>query len=232
MGFKPKILVVDDEPLMLDLLAEALTQVGAEFRCVLSSQQAAGITDTEKFDGVFLDWMMPELDGLELARKIRWSKSNSLCPIVMVTGNTEPGAMGECFRAGINFFLQKPVSLEQIQKVAKNSWDLMLQERLRYQRVPAQVPVVCVYAIQSFEQHAQGQSIDMSTTGMLVKLGSTPSPGSLVRLEFTLPGNPKPCLLTAFVVRHASSQQVGLRFVNLTREERWQLLQFSKAAIG
>lgn len=74
--FKPRILVVDDEQQMLRLLCEVLTQLGAEPQGFSSSRNAAEIVNFQKFDGVLLDWMMPEMDGLELAERIRGSNSN------------------------------------------------------------------------------------------------------------------------------------------------------------
>lgn len=232
MAFRPKILVVDDDPLMLDLFQEGLTRAGGLPRCVQSSPRAVEILNAEKFDGVFLDWQMPEMDGLEVAKQVRWSRSNSLCPMVMITANTEPGAMGQCFRAGINFFLQKPVSLDQIQKVAKNAWDLMLQERLRYQRVPVQIPVTCTYKIQSLRQQADGRSANLSTTGMLLRLDKAVAPGTTAVLRFELPRDPEPFELSAMVVRSTSDGGIGVRLINLTREERWRLMNFSKSVLG
>ena len=56
MAFRPRILVVDDERQMLQLLKELLTQMGAEPCCVDSSREAAEWINREKFDGIFLDW--------------------------------------------------------------------------------------------------------------------------------------------------------------------------------
>ena len=86
MAVKTKILVVDDEPQMLQLLSEIMAQMGAEPHCVESGPQAAERINREKFDGVFLDWKMPVINGLDLAKCIRQSKSNARCPIVMLTG--------------------------------------------------------------------------------------------------------------------------------------------------
>jgi len=232
MRFIPKILVVDDEPQMLELQREVLTRRRTEPRCVGSSREAAELIEQEKFDGVFLDWLMPDIDGLELAQKIRWSRSNSLCPIVMITGVTEREALRQCFRSGINFFLQKPVSVEQINKLLTAAWDLLLQERLRYQRVPLQVAVECQWHIQDFRQKGKGKMVNLSTTGMLVKLDPAPTPTTLVYLRFRLPGDSQPLALNAYVVRTAPGQQVGLRLVNLTPEERWCLMEFSRSALG
>ena len=227
--FKPRLLVVDDDPLVLQLLGDVLAQLKTEPQCIQSSLEAVKLVNARKFDGVFLDWMMPEMDGLELAREIRWSKSNSLCPIVMLTGNPEPDAVRQCFRAGINFFLPKPVTKENLKHMLDAAHDLMLLERIRYQRVPVQVPVACAWQVQAFEQEANGQSLNLSSTGMLVELDSTPVPDILVRLKFTLSGDQQPYLLTAFVARLTSSQKVALRFVNLMPEERRRLQEFSRS---
>ena len=232
MLFRPRILVVDDDPQMLNLLGEVLVNMGMEPRCVQSSRRAAEMINKEKFDGVFLDWFMPELDGLQLAERIRWSKTNSTCPMVMLTGNQEPDAMRQCFRVGINFFLQKPATVERIQGLVKAARDLMLQERLRYQRIPLVVPIRCQWQVQAFEQSSKGESLNLSTSGMLARMESEPPAGALVQLSFHLPGDREAFACTACVVRHAQGGQVGLRFVNLSRDERWRLLGFSKATIS
>lgn len=232
MGFRLHILVVDDDPQMLNMLGEVLADMGTEPRLVQSSRQAAEIVNREKFDGVFLDWFMPELDGLQLAERIRWSKTNSTCPMVMLTGNQEPDAMRQCFRVGINFFLQKPATVERIQNLVKAARDLMMQERLRYQRVPLAVAVRCQWQVQSYEQKASGETVNLSTSGMLARLDTEPPAGALVNLSFSLPSEKEPFVCAACVVRHAPGGHFGMRFVNLSSEERWRLMNFSKATMS
>ena len=232
MPFRPRILVVDDDPQMLNLLGEVLAKMGMEPRCVQASRQAAELINKEKFDGVFLDWFMPELDGLQLAERIRWSKTNSTCPMVMLTGNQEPDAMRQCFRVGINFFLQKPATVERIQGLVKAARDLMMQERLRYQRISMAAPIRCQWQVQAFEQSAKGESVNLSTSGMLARMDTEPPAGALVEVSFQLPGDREPFVCTACVVRHAAGGHVGLRFVNLSRDDRWRLMGFSKATIS
>lgn len=139
--------------------------------------------------------------------------------------------MRQCFRVGINFFLQKPATVERIQGLVKAAHDLMLQERLRYQRVLLAAPVQCQWQVQSYEQQTTGESVNLSTSGMLARLQTEPPAGALVHMSFALPGEQEPFACTACVVRHAAGGQVGLRFVNLSREERWRLMNFSKAAL-
>jgi len=141
--FKPKILVVEDDQAMLHLLGEVLGQMGAEPRLVASSTLAAELIEREKFDGVFLDLLMPELDGLELARRIRRSKSNATVPLVVISASPEPTAMQDSFQAGINFFLHKPVTAQQLGKLLNAARGLMLEERRRYQRAPVALLMRC-----------------------------------------------------------------------------------------
>ena len=60
MPANPRILVVDDELAALELIGQTLTALGTEPKCIHSSRLAAELIQKEKFDGVFLDWMMPE----------------------------------------------------------------------------------------------------------------------------------------------------------------------------
>lgn len=222
---KPKILVVEDDPEMLRLLGEVLTRFGVEPRCLTSSQQAAQLINREKFDAVILDWLMPGLNGLELAERIRWSRSNSRCPIVMITGIGKPQALKESFRAGINYFLQKPVTVREIERLLNAMRGALLQERRRYQRAAVETPVRCEWEIQSFRQKAQGVSVNLSASGILVRLDVVPPPQVQVSLKFTLPGDPQPYALTASVVRIAPDQQVGLRFDLPSGNQRARLIE-------
>src|SRR5260370_38604796 len=66
-----KILVVDDEPSILRLLQEALTQWGYQVKCASSGTDAIEAVRGEMFDAVLTDIRMPELSGLELLKEIK-----------------------------------------------------------------------------------------------------------------------------------------------------------------
>src|ERR1039458_4955481 len=86
-----KLLVVEDDPASLELMAEVFTSLKANVRAVSDSQHAAGLVNQERFDGIFLDLEMPNLHGFDLARLIRRSSWNKSAPIIIVTGRDEPG---------------------------------------------------------------------------------------------------------------------------------------------
>ena len=225
MEFKLKILVVEDDLSTLSLMGKMLTRLGAEPHCMASSRQAAERIDQEKFDGIFLDWMMPEMDGLQLAERIRQSKPNSQSPIVMLTCNTSRTAMQESFRRGINLFLQKPVTMQQIRHLINSGRSLMLQMRRNYQRMPVESTVLCKWN----QGRIVGQSVNISTSGMLVELKPAPPLKTEVRLEFSLPGDSKPFRLTARVSRVSPKRHVGFRFVDLSPAVRKRLLELVEA---
>lgn len=197
MAFQPKILVVEDDKAMLRLLGEVLGQMGAEPHLVANSQHAAELVEQQKFDGIFLDWRMPELDGLELARRIRRSRLNPTVPMVMLTGVHTPTALKECFQAGVDFFLQKPVSVTQLRRLLNASRGLMLEERRRYQRAPVSLVVRCRWD----NQQAVAQSVNLSATGILLALDDPPAVGTEVALELELPGQPEAIELAGQVAR-------------------------------
>jgi DNA-binding response OmpR family regulator len=88
-----KLLVVEDDLPSLELMSEVFTSLKAEVRPVSDSEKAVGIVNQEKFDGIFLDLEMPNLNGFDLARLVRKSSWNKSTPIIIVTGRDERDTM-------------------------------------------------------------------------------------------------------------------------------------------
>jgi DNA-binding NtrC family response regulator len=78
------ILVVDDEPEMCWILENIIQKTGLACMTALSAREAIALTESNKFGMAFLDAKLPDIDGLELARKLR--KTNAHLPIVIVSG--------------------------------------------------------------------------------------------------------------------------------------------------
>src|ERR1700685_2066750 len=92
-----KLLIVEDDLPSLELMAEVFTALQANVRAISDSQEAAGLVNQEKFDGIFLDLEMPNLHGFDLARLIRRSSWNKSTPIIIVTGRDERETMHQVF---------------------------------------------------------------------------------------------------------------------------------------
>lgn len=138
-----KLLVVEDDAASLELMTEVFRSLKAEVHPVSDSQEAARRVNQEKFDGIFLDLEMPNLNGFDLARGIRKASWNKLTPIIIVTGRDERETMQEAFAVGATFFLQKPLDRQKLSRLFRTVRGGMLENRRRYTRVPLQTDVTC-----------------------------------------------------------------------------------------
>jgi CheY-like chemotaxis protein len=82
----------------------------------IASNGAEGITQATKQDWalIFMDMRMPDIDGPEAARRIRAQTKQERLPIIVFTANARKEDREECFRAGMNDFLTKPVNFEEL----------------------------------------------------------------------------------------------------------------------
>lgn len=79
------LLVVDDDPAAVDLVKALVEPLEYEVLALTDRRLAAQCVNEQKFDGVFVDVKMPNLDGFQLTRLVRGTPSNSRVPIVMIT---------------------------------------------------------------------------------------------------------------------------------------------------
>ena len=107
---KLRILVIDDEPLSATLLVEMLA-VSMPCDCVATSNPKEGIERAmqDSFDFIFIDIMMPELDGITATKHLRAARIN--CPIIATTATG--AGVSKLQRFGFNDLLSKPFTKEQ-----------------------------------------------------------------------------------------------------------------------
>jgi CheY-like chemotaxis protein len=117
MKRKPKILVVDDDEAVIELVCAVLNSLGAETVGSSNSPEAADRVESESFDAVITDLDMPLLDGVELVRRVRASTLNARTFVAILTGIGGSAAARESLRAGANVLLQKPATLESMRKL-------------------------------------------------------------------------------------------------------------------
>ena len=104
-----KILVVDDTPQNVKLLADLLTVQGYEVVTAASGPEALEKVEAERPDLVLLDVMMPGMDGYEVCRKIRGNPTTEVLPVAMVTSLDPAQERIKGLEAGADDFLSKPV---------------------------------------------------------------------------------------------------------------------------
>lgn len=103
-----KILVVDDEPLNNKLILAYLSDHPYEVVCATSAEEAYTKLQAEHFDLILLDRMMPDMDGLEFADKLKHNPTLSSIPIILQTAAAEKIKLAEGFEAGIVDIITKP----------------------------------------------------------------------------------------------------------------------------
>jgi signal transduction histidine kinase/CheY-like chemotaxis protein len=111
-----KILVVDDEAPVRELLRDMLEHEGCRVYMAPGSREALGLFELHQFDGVFTDVGMPGMSGWELAHAIR--QRNKTIPIAVVTGWGEAVGSDEQKEAGVDWVIAKPFHEEKIYEIA------------------------------------------------------------------------------------------------------------------
>jgi two-component system, OmpR family, alkaline phosphatase synthesis response regulator PhoP len=107
---KEKILVVDDEEDILELVKYNLTREGYQVTCVASGEQALVQAANQSFDVILLDLMLPGLDGLDVCRRLRRHSATAYIPIVMLTAKGEDADIVTGLELGADDYLTKPFS--------------------------------------------------------------------------------------------------------------------------
>ena len=114
MNKKPKILVVDDEDRNLRLMEAILLPLGYDIVFAHDGKEALEKIQETPVDVILLDIMMPEMDGFEVARRLKSDNETKIIPIVMVTALQEVGDRIKALEAGADDFLNKPVDKTEV----------------------------------------------------------------------------------------------------------------------
>ena len=130
------VLVVDDEPLNVEILTEVLGEAGYETVSASDGLQGwkALQAQPERFDGVLLDRMMPNMNGMELLARIKSSTPHSMLPVILQTARTAKEDIIDGLSAGAWYYLCKPFDDQTLLAVVKTATD----DYQRYRKVMRQ----------------------------------------------------------------------------------------------
>jgi CheY-like chemotaxis protein len=217
-----KALVIDDHQPTSEFIAEILRACEIETYNTSDSKLAEARLRRERFDVVFVDAKMPAPDGLELTRKIRAVGPNKRATIVMITGEQGHHFMKSVFEAGVNFVVFKPVDRQALMRMLRVTQGAVERERRRYARIVAASPVT----MELGGQLASGSTVDISLTGMRVKMNRNFPINSVVHTTLELmPNTPKLTFKTR-VVRQIESDSMGLEYEGMGEKESQKLEEF------
>ncbi|HUN59343.1 MAG TPA: response regulator [Candidatus Binataceae bacterium] len=110
----PRIMVVDDDPDTVSILARHLQREGFVAVEAVSGAECLRLVREHPVDVILLDLMMPDMDGFEVCRALKDERRTAEIPVIMITARDDLDARAEGMRLGVSDFLAKPVFRRQL----------------------------------------------------------------------------------------------------------------------
>jgi hypothetical protein len=126
------------------------------------------------------------------------------------------------FAAGASFFLYKPIDKDRLLKLVRATQGALEQERRRTRRVPIQSKVRLKFGMEGFE----GETVDVSMSGLLVRAPRIAPIGSALRKSLHLSQRMRPIVAAGSVVRILGGNQMRIQFDQLNFRDRDRLQEF------
>ena len=109
------LLIVEDVPTNQAFLSRLLSLKNSNIYIASDHKECFEIMDKEDIDLIFMDYMLPEMDGTEITRKLRQNGYTSKqLPIIAVTAKADEASREECIESGMDSFMSKPYSAAEI----------------------------------------------------------------------------------------------------------------------
>lgn len=117
------VLVIEDDELIRIELKRTLKLYG--FKVYLAKDGPTGLELAQKKKPIFilLDWMMPEMDGLEVLSELKHGKNTEHIPVFMLTGRGMIGDLDLAFEIGVDDYVIKPLDLTELGRIIKAKWE-------------------------------------------------------------------------------------------------------------
>ncbi len=109
-----RVLIVDDDPCVVEVIAANLQAEGYEVETASDGDEAWRRVTADMPDLIVLDWMLPGRTGLELLADLRRDGRASRVPIVLLTAKARDSEIWEGWQAGADYYLTKPFQMEQL----------------------------------------------------------------------------------------------------------------------
>jgi DNA-binding response OmpR family regulator len=119
----PRILIADDEPRLLHIVSMYLNMEGYEVVGAADGNEALQLLDSQHFDLVILDVMMPGCDGIEVCRRLRAADRTASVPVLMFTSLSADADVERARLAGANHLITKPFSLPGLGAVIRTAFE-------------------------------------------------------------------------------------------------------------
>ena len=221
-------LLVSNDLVTIKQLSGSLQQLAIFSEVCVEVPPALDLLNRRKFDAVIVDLPLRGQANAVLER-IRCSLSNRTAVIFTVCDSDADTV--NAFKAGSNFVLRRPLTLTSIGQSLKVGYGLILRERRRYFRCPVKIPVAIGRA---GLPKVDGQTVNISETGMAISTSVPLQPEVKVEVDFSLPGHESRFVVGA-TIRWRKEGCLGLQFTSvsprLTSELQEWLLRRLEASL-
>lgn len=176
------ILLVEDEEHIAQGLAYNLRNAGYDVNIAATGEEALEQVGGEEYDLIFLDIMLPGIDGLEVARRLR--RGGHIMPIVMVSARDRTADAIEGLNAGADDYITKPFDLDEV--LARLRGALRRQVWARTFQTQPSVPETCEYGLWSIDfqsflaTHETGEELRLSTKEIAMLQLFASRPGEVI----------------------------------------------------
>ena len=120
-------MVVEDEGVANELLSSTFKNFFSDVASAFNGKEALEMYDRLKPDIIFVDIVMPEMDGIELSRKIREMNPNQI--IIVISASNDIQKISESIEIGVNSFIQKPIDTKKIIELLSNVTALISKKK-------------------------------------------------------------------------------------------------------
>ena len=125
-----KVLIIDDEPDLLEAMAERMRMLGMEVTTTTSVWDAFEKVEAHSYDAIVLDLVMPEMDGFDALRVFKVKKLG--VPVILLTGHATVSMGIEAKKLGATDLIEKPADLKALaEKIKEAKAKRMEEERVR-----------------------------------------------------------------------------------------------------
>ena len=220
---KVTVLIADDLKFFLEIEKSYLQRGGFEVLTATSGEEAVDIAQKRQPNLVLLDLEMPKMDGVAACALMRKVAALQATPIIIMSATGTPQNRERCMKAGCTEFVIKPEKPDELLGIVARILSIKKREAKR---------ITVVFNVTGTHASRQviGQAKDLGEKGLLLETSTAISVGSVLELEFYLPGTRSQVKVKAKVVRAGKTKegapQAGIEFIDLSQADQEAILDY------
>ena len=220
---KVTVLIADDLKFFLEIEKSYLQRGGFEVLTATSGEEAVDIAQKRQPNLVLLDLEMPKMDGVAACVAMRKVAALQATPIIIMSATGTPQNRERCLKAGCTEFVAKPEKPDELLGIVARILSIKKREAKR---------ITVVFNVTGTHASRQviGQAKDLGEKGLLLETSTAISVGSVLELEFYLPGTRSQVKVKAKVVRAGKTSegapQAGVEFIDLSQADQESILDY------